>query len=369
MNSEGFFGLLNEDDFWLKVYEKEIHHFTHEDNDICDLFSSSDFEDYLFKSRAWEIEEPWKHAGVIVVNASKREYQIKPQSLEQILELFADGYTVVLPRAQIRNTRLKKFVSDLSKYFHCRVDANIYVTPPKSQGFKVHLDMHDVFILQTEGEKEWILSKKRPVKITSNDEKFRVFLESFDEKKDFINTEKVTLTSGRKLYLPRGVYHCGNSTDKVSIHISVTLFPLQWVGFLSDQFSNDLSHSINKEAFKNFFNKELTSVDVCLTNFLKPIINFSNVVKPQGAFSALDYFGSSHFYKLKGSIRFKAYQYGGVNILTVDGRNYTIKKNLLEEIIKVSDEQELSMDSLHLTTNQLHLDIAIFLTKKGLITI
>ena len=35
------------------------------------------------------------------------------------------------------------------------VQANAYVTPPQNQGFSNHYDVHDVFVLQIEGEKRW----------------------------------------------------------------------------------------------------------------------------------------------------------------------------------------------------------------------
>ena len=35
------------------------------------------------------------------------------------------------------------------------MQANSYYTPRRSQGFAVHHDTHDVFVLQVAGEKHW----------------------------------------------------------------------------------------------------------------------------------------------------------------------------------------------------------------------
>ena len=37
------------------------------------------------------------------------------------------------------------------------MQANAYITPPQNQGFSHHYDVHDVFVLQLAGEKEWTI--------------------------------------------------------------------------------------------------------------------------------------------------------------------------------------------------------------------
>ena len=41
------------------------------------------------------------------------------------------------------------------------VGANVYLTPPGTQGFAPHFDDVDVFILQLEGKKHWRLYEPR----------------------------------------------------------------------------------------------------------------------------------------------------------------------------------------------------------------
>ena len=37
------------------------------------------------------------------------------------------------------------------------MQANAYITPPQNRGFDDHYDVHDVFVLQIEGTKRWII--------------------------------------------------------------------------------------------------------------------------------------------------------------------------------------------------------------------
>ena len=50
---------------------------------------------------------------------------------------------------------LVAFCQQLAAELGHPVQANAYVTPPQSQGFDDHYDVHDVFVLQVEGEKRW----------------------------------------------------------------------------------------------------------------------------------------------------------------------------------------------------------------------
>ena len=51
--------------------------------------------------------------------------------------------------------RCTAFSQDLAADLGHPVQVNAYVTPPQSRGFSDHYDVHDVFVLQIEGEKRW----------------------------------------------------------------------------------------------------------------------------------------------------------------------------------------------------------------------
>ena len=72
-----------------------------------------------------------------------------------MLELFADGHTVVLQGLHRLWPPLIDFAGALTTDLGHPVQINAYVTPRSSQGFSAHYDVHDVFVLQVAGEKRW----------------------------------------------------------------------------------------------------------------------------------------------------------------------------------------------------------------------
>jgi lysine-specific demethylase/histidyl-hydroxylase NO66 len=51
--------------------------------------------------------------------------------------------------------------STLQEFLGSMVGANMYLTPPGTQGFAPHYDDVEVFILQLEGKKRWRLYEPR----------------------------------------------------------------------------------------------------------------------------------------------------------------------------------------------------------------
>ena len=112
------------------------------------------------------------------------------------------------------------FAGNLTLELGHPVQVNAYVTPPASQGFAAHYDVHDVFVLQFAGEKRWIVHE--PV--------FDVPLRSQDwtrHRDDVLATAErepaldIVLREGDALYLPRGWVHSAEAEEHVSGHLTV----------------------------------------------------------------------------------------------------------------------------------------------------
>ena len=74
---------------------------------------------------------------------------------DKLVRLFADGSTMVLQGLHRVWPPIIAFCQQLAAELGHPVQANAYVTPPQNQGFSNHYDVHDVFVLQIEGEKRW----------------------------------------------------------------------------------------------------------------------------------------------------------------------------------------------------------------------
>ena len=90
------------------------------------------------------------------------------------------------------------------------VQVNAYVTPPQSRGFDAHYDVHDVFVVQVDGEKRWRVhqpvhdSPLRDQPWTDH----RAAVEAAAQAPPLVDT---VLRPGDCLYLPRGYLHAATA--------------------------------------------------------------------------------------------------------------------------------------------------------------
>lgn len=113
---------------------------------------------------------------------------------------YADGATIVLESLHRYWPPLTTFCRELELALGHRLQVNAYVTPPNSQGFDVHRDTHDVFVLQVSGSKHWIVSDRS------------------DEERVLIDED---IGPGAALYIPTGFPHAATTGTGASAHLTV----------------------------------------------------------------------------------------------------------------------------------------------------
>ncbi|CAM9171063.1 unnamed protein product, partial [Ectocarpus sp. 8 AP-2014] len=67
----------------------------------------------------------------------------------------SEGCSLRMPCPQKFSDPLHLLLSALEEEFGCMVGSNVYLTPPRSQGFAPHWDDIEAFLLQVEGRKRW----------------------------------------------------------------------------------------------------------------------------------------------------------------------------------------------------------------------
>jgi ribosomal protein L16 Arg81 hydroxylase len=143
---------------------------------------------------------------------------------DKLLRLFADGATIVLQGLHRTWPAVGDFVSNLSEELGHPVQANAYVTPRQGQGFNDHYDVHDVFVLQVAGEKQWRI--RPPVHVWPTRDQpwtsYRARVEAATTAEPLLD---VTLRTGDCLYLPRGFLHSATATEEVSAHLTLGVHP------------------------------------------------------------------------------------------------------------------------------------------------
>ncbi|MGD9507706.1 MAG: cupin domain-containing protein [Geminicoccaceae bacterium] len=138
---------------------------------------------------------------------------------EKVQQFLARGATMVLNFIDQFTPELRAFSRALGRELGGTVQANLYLSSKRKQGFNAHFDFHDVFAMHVMGEKTWSVFQGRcewPIK-------HPMFEGWSREQHDQIKGElwrDVTLRPGDLLYLPRGQYHYALADDGPCVHLA-----------------------------------------------------------------------------------------------------------------------------------------------------
>ncbi len=141
----------------------------------------------------------------------------------RVAEEFAAGATIVLQALHHNCLPIAHFCRELETELGHPVQANSYYTPKRSQGFAVHHDTHDVFVLQIEGEKRWLVYEPLFELPLKHQKYSRQLGEAGEPVEDFV------LRAGDTLYLPRGWLHEALTSESDSLHLTVGINVYSWI--------------------------------------------------------------------------------------------------------------------------------------------
>lgn len=161
-------------------------------------------------------------------------------NLSEIYAAFTEGYSLLLNQVQKRHRatgvlcrQLEISLSDFGVTLSRHIGANAYLSPANSQGFSIHYDPHDVFILQLEGHKHWRLYGRHvqfpiepPPEPIPKDE-------AGPPHKDFY------VAPGDLIYIPRGFLHDAETDDESSLHLTLSVECATWRDLIAEILSSD----------------------------------------------------------------------------------------------------------------------------------
>lgn len=137
-----------------------------------------------------------------------------------LTRLFAEGSTIVLQGLHRTHPPLLELAQELGADLGHPVQVNAYVTPPQSRGFAAHYDVHDVFVLQTSGEKAWRIYPpvhEHPLR----DQPWDARRDAVARRAEEPPALDIVLRPGDVLYLPRGWLHAATAKGEVSAHVTI----------------------------------------------------------------------------------------------------------------------------------------------------
>ena len=144
-----------------------------------------------------------------------------PAKVKALLGL---GASLIANHVQRVCPQVDAVVHMLERQFAARVVANVYCSFKGVQAFQTHFDLHDVFALQTEGEKIWRVYESRadtPVAPLPPGEEIEKWLTASRGQLLF----EAHMKPGDILYLPRGQYHDALTGAQASLHVTFGVAP------------------------------------------------------------------------------------------------------------------------------------------------
>lgn len=142
-------------------------------------------------------------------------------TIEQAKKGFEQGRTVLIRHAERAHPILNAVAEDFFRLFHAPIDIQIYCTPAEQEGFNWHYDIEEVFVIQSQGQKEFRLKQNT---VCPNPQFMPKDLEF--EKETTKSEIRCLLEAGDWMFIPSGYWHKARAiTD--SFHMSVGLMKNQ----------------------------------------------------------------------------------------------------------------------------------------------
>ncbi|XP_061603020.1 ribosomal oxygenase 1 [Cololabis saira] len=183
------------------------------------LFSTEEFDRILRE----EDVQFGVNLDVTSYTNGKRETQNPPgRALPfTVWDFYESGCSLRMLNPQAFSSTVWNVLSILQEQFGSMAGANVYLTPPGTQGFAPHYDDIEAFVVQLEGKKHWRVYNPR-----SDEEVLPVFSSPNFKQSDIGKPVlDVVVEAGDLLYFPRGFIHQGNCLpDAHSLHVTISSY-------------------------------------------------------------------------------------------------------------------------------------------------
>lgn len=139
---------------------------------------------------------------------------------ELLTQRIAEGCTAVVRHAERHHPQLAELARKFEHDFLAPADVHLYATPAQAYGFGWHYDAEDVFLLQTEGSKEYRLRKNtvNPWPVA------QALPADMHYERELMPLFACVLEPGDWLYVPHGYWHYGQAvSDSMTLAIGLMM--------------------------------------------------------------------------------------------------------------------------------------------------
>lgn len=213
---------IAEEDFFDNYYEKKLLHISRNNpNYFDDIINLEDIDSIidsghlyypdfnLKKKEGQNALQPW-------LNDALKNPTLKINQGELYRQVAA-GQTLIINTIEKWLPKFNHFMVSMGNRLGVEHSANVYITPPKEQGFSWHYDDHDVCILQIMGNKVWSLIEEDSSLPDANFKSKSPRIEAPE------HSTQIILKAGDMLYIPRGMYHKAVTEDVASVHVTLAI--------------------------------------------------------------------------------------------------------------------------------------------------
>lgn len=157
---------------------------------------------------------------------------LESSQLANLAHWLNEGATLVIDWLQTIDEFVYRFAQELARDMNTPVNINCYVSCPNKQGFDLHFDRHDVFIVQVEGRKHWRVFE--PTLVNTPIQAMECNLAACEPPDPGSDAPYCDcgLEQGDVLYVPRGHWHYAVA-ETPSIHLTVGLTSASGIDLLS----------------------------------------------------------------------------------------------------------------------------------------
>jgi hypothetical protein len=155
-------------------------------------------------------------ASVFKSRRTRRGASLLDLNVAALMEQLREGATLIVDAVNEISPPLQALCSGLAAEFTASCQANLYACWGTTQGFEVHWDDHEVFVIQVEGAKEWALYGATEAAPTRRGPSPEASPPTYEP-------DRVVLEPGDVLYLPRGCWHAAVGLGGPTLHLTIGL--------------------------------------------------------------------------------------------------------------------------------------------------
>jgi len=212
-------------EFYSSYWEKKPLHIKRSDPQYYkDVFSTKGLEKIVREQRVLY----GKHMDITSYDGTRETHNPIGRVYPAVMwDYYNNGSSIRMINPQYFHNTVWRLCATLQDHFGSMVGANVYLTPPGTQGFAPHWDDVEVFMMQLEGKKHWRLYQP-PTPLP------RYSSQNLDQDQLGEPILEVDLEPGDLIYMPRGTVHQGNCLEgNHSLHITLSAYQLNsWTDLL-----------------------------------------------------------------------------------------------------------------------------------------